>query len=192
MDYSEYLIPLGNISPQLTADLLAMVHEQSELWNATDTSFRPRAGFKTYRELKLRPPAIMELLRCAGMWLPQDTFRGYEANRLDCGAVLEEHTDIAAKPEYKQRAHEITKFHKLNVALQGSAEYWFRRDLRLAPEQAKPIQVGDMTLFNNYVYHEVRCTSSEPRINLTLFYTDPEWKTKFSIYNQLGLDTNGY
>lgn len=192
MDYSAYLIPLARIDEKLTADLLEMVQQQSYLWNSTDTSFRPRAGFKTYRELTVRPPAMIQLLKHIENWLPIDTFRGYEANRLDPGAILEEHTDIAAKPEYKQRAHEITKFHKLNVALQGTAEYWFRRDLRMPLEQADPIKVGDATLFNNYIYHEVRCTSDVPRINLTLFYTDPNWATKFSIYNKLGLDTNGY
>ena len=192
MDYSRYLIPLCSISPKLIQDLLDMVQSQSYLWNSTDTSFRPREGFKTYRELKERPPAMQELIQHVSEWLPAESFRGYEANRLDVGGILEEHTDIAAKPDYKRRAHEITKFHKVNVALQGTAEYWFRRDLRQPMEQADPIVVGDVTLFNNYVYHEVRCTSSTPRINLTLFYTDPEWVTKFSIYNRLGIDTNGY
>lgn len=192
MDYSQYTIPLMRITAQQQQALLDMVAAESHRYNATDTSFRPRAGFKTYRDLTSRPPALTALLDLVDTWLPKSTFRGYEANQLDAGAVLEEHTDIAAKPDYKQRAHEITKFHKLNVALQGSAEYWFRRDLRQPMEQAEPIRVGDIALFNNYVYHEVRCTSTVPRINLTLFYTDPLWTTKFAIYNRLGIDTNGY
>lgn len=191
MDYCFFLHRVAEITPTLHQDLIRLTSEA--VLDPKTSYFVPgrhpgllSGGFQFNSST---PQAIRSLLNEMDPVFPKDKALSYVINRIAPGGTMLEHTDATGGE--MSRGMFVNTQHLIHISITGNAKYLHRRDKDL-PNKESRMQNGGVYAFNNYVFHTVENDSPIERINLIVYYSDPDWTIKKKLYNHLGIKSSTY
>lgn len=111
--------------------------------------------------------------------------RAVEVSRLGVGHSVDWHTDGQNKKVYGPI---VCLRHRVHVYLDGQAVIQHRRDWDGPKLVMEEQQLGEVLLFNDYVWHRVSTKGDKPRLLLAAQVWDRDWSIKKRIYERYNLE----
>jgi hypothetical protein len=172
LDYPFYTKKLGQIPDNLLARLRSSV---------IDKPYHQHPGFRQPVERmkdSFNTEDVKSVQQWLEPWIPASAYETYELIKLEPGQSVIEHSDICG--DYNNRFWMAAHYHKIHIPLWTNDKCWstHRRSKLINPE-ISTIEVGEVMVYNDYVWHTGVNNGNTTRVHICFAYFDPMWQYNF-------------